>query len=198
MMINACTFLVNIEGVVGPRQKGSTRYIHCRSGLRTTTPTPRVTIFFLAREAPNITLPHHKNPPKGKPASNTVTVRTQLQNNIATLDHPLLSVLTHSDMISDASALPPDIPYSKPAPSTSPPSPSPPPLCSEDKTGADDDGPRTTSLASKKAPVSKVEDAPAHTVEGVSWVLRVGTVAGSQNGQSDTARENLSVPADTW
>lgn len=101
-------------------------------------------------------------------------------------------------MIRDASALPPDIPYSKPAPTTSPPSPPPPLLCGEEKTGVDDDGPPITSLASKNAPVSKVEDAPAHTVEGVSWVLRVGTVVGSQNGQSDTARENFRVPADTW
>lgn len=116
-----------------------------------------------------------------------------------TLVHPLSSVLTHSDIISVASALPPDIPYSNPAPlaSSTPPSPSPPVLCCAEKTGVDDDGPRTTSLASKKAPVSRVEDAPVHTVEGVSWVLRMGAVAGSQKGQSDTASEIFRVPADT-
>lgn len=98
-------------------------------------------------------------------------------------------------MISVASALPPDIPYSKPAAISSASSCS---LLCGDNTGIDDDGPRTTILASKNAPVSRAEDSPAHTVGGVSWVLRMGTVDGSQNGQSVTVSESFRVPADTW
>lgn len=95
-------------------------------------------------------------------------LKLQLPSCTPTFVHPLLSVLAHSDMTSDASALPPVILYSKPAPTTSPSSPSRPLLGCADKTGVDDDGPWTTSLASRKAPVSSVEDTPEHTVEGVA------------------------------